>query len=74
MAVLPDGQLVREERVDGLDFPVFAEYATKNSRHSIKVENTDRREPDPLLFQIPADYTRMDEQALSNAANCTFEL
>lgn len=58
---IPKGQLVREERMDDLDFPVVAEYEDPNSKHTIRVENIQRGEPDPSLFQVPADYTILSD-------------
>jgi hypothetical protein len=56
---IPKGQLVHEEREEGLDFPILAEY--ENPRHTIRVENIQCGEPDPSLFTIPSDYTIYSE-------------
>jgi hypothetical protein len=58
---IPKGQLLREEKAEGLDFPVLAEY--ENPRHTIRIENIQRGEPDPSLFQVPSDYTVYSEPA-----------
>lgn len=60
--VVPAGELQR--KFPGpIEAPLYVEYFTRNSRHTIGNCFGSLSEPDPALFTIPSDYTVYSEPA-----------